>query len=122
MQFLDNIGDTLLTTWESEDRWKIIAGAGLLVAVVLGAIFFSFSGTQYGELSVFVKNSTRQGLWKAGVELSGIEGDFSKTTDRTGKVNFTNVPIGKEFTIEVSGNGFKTSKINFTLQNQSDEK
>ncbi|HLC92099.1 MAG TPA: carboxypeptidase-like regulatory domain-containing protein [archaeon] len=121
MEFLDNIRDSLVSMWESQDRAKLLAGAGLIAIVVLGLVFLSISGLSAGQLTVVTKNSSGEALWKTSVKLSGLEGDFSGTTDRSGTIVFSGVPAGKKFTIEAFGTGFETSKTDFILTKSAEE-
>ncbi len=122
MQLLDDLRDSVLKAWESDDgRKKILLGAGIIAVL---ALILAFSGLLFpgsGELTVSVKNPEGSPLWKASVQVkifpreNGDALELSETTDRQGRVSFSDVPVGKEVTVEAGGKGFKTSRQAFTL-------
>ncbi len=105
---------------DENSRKALIAG-GAIAALILAilAYFFLFSGPSSGELTVKVSNDSGQPLWRASVSLTGLEGEFSDTTNRTGAATFKQIPTGKEFTVEASGEGFKGAQKKIMLNSQS---
>ena len=116
MELPGQISDALA----GENARKILMAAGAIASLILAVLaYFFFAGPSTGELTVKVSNDSGQLLWRANVSLSGVEGDFSGTTDRTGAVTFGAVPTGKEITVEAFGEGFKAAQKKITLNSRS---
>ncbi len=121
MGFFDNISSQFGEMWDSGEKFKILAAIAILALVIIGVSFlFSEQQPKSGELTVVVKNSSGQAIWKASAILTDEGGELSGTTDRDGKTVFSNIQTGKSFGVIVSAKGFTTKKIDFTLSKKSD--
>ena len=120
--------DQLKRQFEGPDKAKITAAIAAFAAVVLIVVFFVFfQQPGKGELAVKVVNAEGLPLWRANVSIE-IEGDgtialagaSSGTTDRKGEAVFSGISLGKDLTVEASGEGFKKASEVFRLEKEKD--